>query len=256
MTISMPLKILFMDADLAASRPLRVELRRRGATVHLVGSAAEAVHQSRHLPPDLLVLDEATGREGETDLVSFFGRNFPGTQIILLHSGGDPAPHGPGQGLLFSAHKPVSKETLLEVIVSAFPGRLGAEPVPRPERHTILCVDDDRAYLQSLARFLRRRGYEVVCHESAREALEALPKIRPELAVVDIMMPGMDGYQTMQAIRLDSRFQRLPIIALTAKAMKGDRDKCLEAGATDYITKPVETDKLLAYLHHWLTKKG
>jgi CheY-like chemotaxis protein len=244
MTRPTPLNILFADADLAATRPLRVELRRRRATVRLVGDAAEAIHQVRLSSPDLLVLDEATGRDGEADVVSFLGQNSPATQIILLHSGGAAAPHGPGQGLLFSAHKPVSKETLLEVIVSAFPGRLGDEPVPPQKPHTILCVDDDRAYLQSLARFLRRRGYEVVCHESGRKALEALPKIRPELAVVDIMMPVMDGLAVTRQIHQDFKGE-VPVVVLTALDSKEVYHRAREAGASYCLTKPCKPEDFL-----------
>ena len=91
---------------------------------------------------------------------------------------------------------------------------------------------------------------------SATTGLEAIDIINstPDLAIVlmDIMMPEMDGYQTMAKIRENPAFRRLPIIALTAKAMKGDREKCLEAGASDYLAKPVNTEQLLAALRMWL----
>jgi CheY-like chemotaxis protein len=82
----------------------------------------------------------------------------------------------------------------------------------------------------------------------------ALLESSPDVAIVlmDIMMPGMDGYQTMEVIRQKPEYRKLPIIALTAKAMKGDREKCLEAGASDYLAKPVNTEQLLSALRIWL----
>jgi CheY-like chemotaxis protein len=88
---------------------------------------------------------------------------------------------------------------------------------------------------------------------TGREAIATLEST-PEVAIVlmDIMMPEMDGYETMQVIRQNTSFRRLPIIALTAKAMKGDREKCLEAGASEYLAKPVNTEQLLSALRMWL----
>jgi CheY-like chemotaxis protein len=88
---------------------------------------------------------------------------------------------------------------------------------------------------------------------TGREAIATIEST-PEIAIVlmDIMMPEMDGYETMQVIRQNTLFRRLPIIALTAKAMKGDREKCLEAGASEYLAKPVNTEQLLSALRVWL----
>ena len=88
---------------------------------------------------------------------------------------------------------------------------------------------------------------------TGQEAINQL-ETEPDLKIVlmDIMMPEMDGYETMQRIRGNARYRRLPIIALTAKAMKGDREKCLEAGASDYIAKPVNTNQLLSLVRMWL----
>jgi CheY-like chemotaxis protein len=118
---------------------------------------------------------------------------------------------------------------------------------------TVLLVDDDARNIFALSSVLERRGMNVVTATTGKEAIESLAKT-PDVAIVlmDIMMPEMDGYQTMQVIREEGKWRRLPIIALTAKAMKGDREKCLQAGASDYLAKPVNTEQLLAALRMWL----
>jgi CheY-like chemotaxis protein len=117
----------------------------------------------------------------------------------------------------------------------------------------VLVVDDDVRNIFALSSVLERRGMTVLTAGTGREAIATLEST-PDLAIVlmDIMMPEMDGYATMQVIRQNPSFRRLPIIALTAKAMKGDREKCLEAGASEYLAKPVNTDQLLAALRMWL----
>ncbi len=117
----------------------------------------------------------------------------------------------------------------------------------------VLVVDDDVRNIFALSSVLERRGMTVLTAGTGREAIEMLEST-PEMAIVlmDIMMPEMDGYETMQVIRQNASFRRLPIIALTAKAMKGDREKCLEAGASEYLAKPVNTEQLLSALRIWL----
>ena len=117
----------------------------------------------------------------------------------------------------------------------------------------VLVVDDDMRNIFALSSVLERRGMEVLTAGTGREAIATLEST-PDVAIVlmDIMMPEMDGYATMQVIRQNPSFRRLPIIALTAKAMKGDREKCLEAGASEYLAKPVNTEQLLSALRMWL----
>ena len=117
----------------------------------------------------------------------------------------------------------------------------------------VLIVDDDARNIFALTTMLENQEMDVVSATNGRKAIEIIQN-NPDINVVlmDIMMPEMDGYQTMKEIRKDPKFAALPILALTAKAMKGDREKCLEAGASDYIAKPVNTNELLSLLRVWL----
>ena len=117
----------------------------------------------------------------------------------------------------------------------------------------VLVVDDDVRNIFALSSVLERRGMKVLTANTGQEAIDTLDTTdNVSIVLMDIMMPGMDGYAAIHEIRGRSAFRRLPIIALTAKAMKGDRDKCLEAGASDYLAKPVNTEQLLSTLRTWL----
>ncbi len=116
-----------------------------------------------------------------------------------------------------------------------------------------LVIDDDIRNVFALTSSLEQRGMKVAFAENGREGVERLQQHpNTDIVLLDIMMPEMDGYETAAAIRLMPRFQHLPIIAVTAKAMKGDREKALEAGASDYITKPVDIDLLVSMMRVWL----
>ncbi len=139
---------------------------------------------------------------------------------------------------------PAEKQRMLERLNSSDEDLVG---------RTVLLVDDDSRNIFALSSVLERRGMHVLTATTGSEAIELVEQM-PELALVlmDIMMPEMDGYQTIENIRGNPAYRRLPIIALTAKAMKGDREKCLEAGASDYLAKPVNTEQLLSALRMWL----
>jgi CheY-like chemotaxis protein len=138
----------------------------------------------------------------------------------------------------------VERRTMLETVRSrdrAFAGR------------RILLVDDDIRNVFALSSALEHKGAQV---EIARNGLEALEKLEQvpdiDLVLMDVMMPGMDGLEATRRMRADSRFEKLPVIAITAKAMKDDQEQCIQAGATDYLAKPIVLDRLLSLLRVWL----
>jgi CheY-like chemotaxis protein len=145
-----------------------------------------------------------------------------------------------------------------------------ATTLPEPQRHilerlheayrplagrTVLIVDDDVRNIFAMTSLLERHGMHVLSAETGAEALRAL-EAHPEIGIVlmDIMLPEIDGYDTTRAIRARENWRGLPVVALTAKAMKGDREKCIDAGASDYLAKPVDTTHLLSTLSLWLTQ--
>jgi CheY-like chemotaxis protein len=139
---------------------------------------------------------------------------------------------------------PAEKQAMLERLH-------GSREVLRGRK--VLVVDDDARNIFALTSLLENQDMDVISTTNGRQAIEIVQNT-PELSIVlmDIMMPDMDGYETMREIRQVPEFRTLPILALTAKAMKGDREKCLDAGASDYIAKPVNTDQLLSLMRIWL----
>ena len=142
------------------------------------------------------------------------------------------------------ANLPQAKRRMLEQVLRAEPELAGKK---------VLIVDDDVRNIFALTSVLEAQHMNVLYAENGRDGIEMLQtNAGIEVVLMDIMMPEMDGYDAIREIRSLAQFRTLPIIALTAKAMKGDREKCLEAGASDYITKPVDTEQLLSLLRVWL----
>ena len=120
------------------------------------------------------------------------------------------------------------------------------------DRNKILIIDDDSRNIFALAAVLKSKGYSVLSAASAKEGIELLQNDRGiKLVLLDMMMPDMDGYETLAVIRSMERLQQLPVIAVTAQAMSGDREKCIEAGADDYVSKPIDVDGLTELLNRY-----
>ncbi|MEA2990001.1 MAG: hypothetical protein QOG83_2712, partial [Alphaproteobacteria bacterium] len=235
------------------------------------GTGAEALTTLREHQCDCVVLDlrlpDMTGfevlermREDKTladvPVVVFTGRELSVEEDLQLHTmarsivvKGVESPERLLDETALFLHRvvtdlPAEKQRMLERLNSSDEDLVG---------QTVLLVDDDSRNIFALSSVLERRGMKVLTATTGREAID-LVETTSQLAIVlmDIMMPEMDGYQTIAKIRRNPAYRRLPIVALTAKAMKGDREKCLEAGASDYLAKPVNTEQLLAALRMWL----
>jgi HAMP domain-containing protein/CheY-like chemotaxis protein len=234
-------------------------------------SGSEALTTLREQPCDCVVLDlrlpDMSGFDvlgelrgdamlSEVPVVVFTGRELSAEEDAQLHTmarsivvKGVESPERLLDETALFLHRvvtdlPAEKQRMLERLNSSDEDLVG---------RTVLLVDDDARNIFALSSVLERRGMKVLTATTGREAIDLI-EATPNLALVlmDIMMPEMDGYQTIQVIRDKPVFRRLPIIALTAKAMKGDREKCLEAGASDYLAKPVNTEQLLSALRMWL----
>ncbi len=132
--------------------------------------------------------------------------------------------------------------------VALFPG-------PSLAGNRVLIVDDDTRNIFALRSALEATAIEVLSAESGQEGIDLLNTMaNVDIALIDIMMPELDGYETIRRIRANPRFSALPIIALTAKAMRGDRESCIAAGASEYISKPVDVDQLISLLRVWLNR--
>jgi signal transduction histidine kinase/CheY-like chemotaxis protein/HAMP domain-containing protein len=155
--------------------------------------------------------------------------------------------------LHLSAAQPGQVPPLIASGVAAAPAATGASRPGLRGRH-VLVIDDDARNVFAITSTLELHGVQVTCASDGRQGIRALLAApQTDLILMDVMMPGMDGYATMTAIRQMPQFAHLPIIAVTARAMPGDREKSLAAGASDYVTKPVDTEELLGSVERWLS---
>ncbi|MCF6290244.1 MAG: response regulator [Desulfobacterales bacterium] len=202
-----------------------------------------------HRPSGIILAAGLPGINGREVLARL--KDNPRTRPIPVHliSAADAPPEGLlAEATLFlhrvKGNRPRGRQRLR---------RLAHDREPLFQGRRIMVVDDDMRNVFALSSVLEDKGFEIIAARNGRESLEKISR-QPDidLVLMDIMMPEMDGYQAIAALRKQARFQSLPIIALTAKAMQGDRHKCIAAGASDYLAKPFDTEKLLSLLRVWL----
>jgi CheY-like chemotaxis protein len=242
-----------------------------GTQTTAVATGDEALALMRTEPFDCVILDLGLpGLSGWHVIEKLQSENLLGSTPLVVYTGRDLTRKE--EIKLGKAAKSIvikdarSPERLREEIISVLWGSKskdhaaaqqttnGGEPTyPELIGKKVLIVDDDVRNIFALTAMLERQKMDVVSVYSGQEALDVLDqRTDVDVALVDVMMPEMDGYVTMERMRALELFRERPIIALTAKAMKGDREKCLEAGASDYIAKPVNNDELLTLLKSWL----
>jgi CheY-like chemotaxis protein len=259
-----PARIVIADPDAERRQELVTALRTGDHSVAAVGTEREALEALGQGRADLLITTGGLDLTPRALAPVLEGRELP-LQVLLFGDDEDPrAWREPGDDVVARRVQSIDRLVDLATLVLHAPVADLPADVRRTiqELHgsdralagkTVLIVDDDMRNIFALAAVLEDREMHVLSADNGRDAIEMLRR-HPGVDVVlmDIMMPEMDGIATMQAIRSDSGFRDLPIIAVTAKAMKGDREKCIEAGAWDYLAKPVDTERLLAVLRAWL----
>jgi len=264
-------RLLVVEDNQAEQMGIRELLGHDDIEIVNAETGAEALNLLRQEQCDCVVLDlrlpdmsgfdvlermRADARLADVPVVVFTGRELTVEEDVQLHTmarsivvKGVESPERLLNETALFLHRvitdlPAEKQQLLERLNSSDEDLVG---------RTALLVDDDPRNIFALSSALERHGMKVLTATTGAEAIDIMGET-PSLAIVlmDIMMPEMDGYKTIEKIRQNGAYRRLPIIALTAKAMKGDREKCLQAGASDYLAKPVNTEQLLSALRMWL----
>jgi CheY-like chemotaxis protein len=264
-------RLLVVEDEPAQQLSIEALLGHDDIDVSVVSTGSDALAAVNKEQFDCVVLDLRLPDMTGFELLEQLGQSKPGSELpVVVFTGKDLSPEEDARLHMLARSVIVkdveSPERLLDE-TALFLHRVVSD-LPEQKRNMldrlhrsdealvgkkVLIVDDDVRNIFALSSVLERRGMSVLTAGTGREAIATVESTSDlSIVLMDIMMPEMDGYETMQVIRQNPQFRRLPIIALTAKAMKGDREKCLEAGASEYLAKPVNTEQLLSACRMWL----
>ena len=265
-------RILVVEDDVRLRASMRELLQLEGVTIHDVGTAKDALAQLSSESFDCVVLDLNLPDASGYDILETMSVNerysFP---PVIVYTGGPLTVEDEERLRRFSKSVIVkgarSPERLLDE-VTLFLHQVESRLPPDSRRmlqaarerddafegRTILVVEDDVRNVFALTSVFEPRGAKVVIARNGREGVEMARKVRPDLVLMDIMMPEMDGLTAMRELRRDDELRNVPIIALTAKAMRDDYTECIAAGASDYLPKPLDVDKLVSLARVWISR--
>jgi hypothetical protein len=268
-------RLLIIEDDQTEAASMTSLLQERNLEIRVATSGREAIGLLSHEPIDCIVLDIGLPDMSGFDLLEHLHRSEALRAIpVIIHTGRDLShdeeqrlQHYAKRIIIKGARSPerlINEVTLfLHMVASELPSakqqmiRTALDKEATLAGKKVLLVDDDMRNVFSLSTILTDKGMVVIEAGNGQDALARMGE-HPDVNVVlmDIMMPEMDGYEAIRHIRLDPRFQDLPVIAMTAKVMTGDQEKCLQAGANDYISKPLDIEKLLSLLRVWLYRQA
>ena len=255
-------RVLLIDDDSASRHAMRTLLNDAGVELVDATSGEEGLEKVRQSRFDCIVLDLGLPGMSGQEFLEAASKDGP-LPPVVIHSARELSREESLQLRQYTDSIVIkgarSPERLLDEVSLFLHSLKPAAPPPVREAdprlagRTVLVVDDDMRNIFALSKALRARGLKVLMAQDGHKALKQLDDHGEiSLVLMDIMMPGMDGYETMREVRARPQFRKLPMIALTAKAMRGDREKCLEAGANDYLSKPIDVDKLLSMMRVWM----
>jgi HAMP domain-containing protein/signal transduction histidine kinase/CheY-like chemotaxis protein len=265
-------RLLCIEPNPAKSEEIVQLIRSDDIQVIAAPGGQAALQLMREQPIDCIVLDPIMGDMSPATFAQEIEREFSSFPPIIIYSGEndeDDAEHKE-EGQTFASCFTVRRSRSLERLLDQTSLFLHRRTDQLPERHRrmlerlqnsaeilvgkkVLIVDDDIRNIFALSSVLEEHGMNILSAENGRDAIQLLSDQRDiDIVLMDIMMPDMDGIDTMRAVRKISACKHLPIVAVTAKAMKGDRERCMEAGAWDYLSKPVDTEILMSVLRSWL----
>ncbi|EIJ42283.1 PAS domain S-box [Beggiatoa alba B18LD] len=240
------------------------------ASAHILSFGSGVVEAARHLKPDVILLDLILPDMSGLDVLRQLKNTPQTTKIpVIIISIMDEYEHAIKLGASAYLQKPLTRQRLLETLQSIFTQADFQGSIPRQippnntlehdisarikeQQYQILLAEDNESNIDYLLEYLNPKGFQITVTRNGKEAIERAKEIHPDIILMDIQMPVMDGLEAIQQLRADSEFANTPIIALTALAMPGDKQRCLATGATEYLSKPVGLKTLMTIIMRFL----